>query len=348
MNNKTKLQLLTPTKNTQWSLTFNVGGEKSMAVLFKVNNHLNYAQCNLTFISGEPSTPPITESVPTDDIDGTEAASKKQQKPVRPPPIIVSSMENFGALRNVIKSKAANGFITKQIDKQSQKISTFEANDYREVTKALNEAKIQWHSYENKHDRPIRVIAKNLHHTCDPIDIITDLKEQGFNIINAFNKTHYYTKDPLDLFVLSFHPTENIQKIYDIKQILNTISRCARCAGKHETKTCEKPSVFLPKCCNCGEQHPASYRGCIVAKELQKLRNQKLKNQNRNANSNKIPQQVIHKSGINSTVPPLTRNNTARGGSAILIKKSIKHWPENTISLEEFQVTTSSKAQHKI
>jgi hypothetical protein len=30
-----------------------------------------------------------------------------------------------------------------------------------------------------------------------------------------------------------------------------------------------------PKCVNCGEGHPANYRGCIVAKELQKIKNKK-------------------------------------------------------------------------
>jgi hypothetical protein len=30
-----------------------------------------------------------------------------------------------------------------------------------------------------------------------------------------------------------------------------------------------------PKCVNCGEGHPANYRGCIVAKKLQKIKNKK-------------------------------------------------------------------------
>lgn len=257
----------------------------------------------------EVSTTPAVQEMPAKTPENAETAEPRPPtRPLRPPPIIVSAVENFGELRNIIKPKAVKGFIAKQINKHSQKISTFEVNDYREVTKALNEANIPWHSFENKHERPIRVIAKNLHHTCDPIEIISDLKAQGFKILNAFNKTHFYTKDPLDIFILSFDPTENLDSIYKIKHILNTVvkietiklpkhipqckncqgynhtknycskqPRCARCAGKHETKNCEKPTVFLPKCCNCGEQHPASYRGCIVAKELQKLRNHKQK-----------------------------------------------------------------------
>lgn len=151
-------------------------------------------------------------------------------------------------------------------------------------------------------------MAKSLSHTCDPKEIIADLKDKGFKVVNVFNKTKYKTKEPLDMFVLSFDNTEDINKIYNIDAILNTKitiealklpklipqcgkcqsynhtknycskePRCVRCAGKHESKNCDKPSDSNPKCVNCGEEHPASYRGCIVAKELQKLRENKTK-----------------------------------------------------------------------
>ena len=38
------------------------------------------------------------------------------------------------------------------------------------------------------------------------------------------------------------------------------------------TVLCKKEINQHPKCVNCGEGHPANYRGCIVAKELHKLR----------------------------------------------------------------------------
>jgi hypothetical protein len=51
--------------------------------------------------------------------------------------------------------------------------------------------------------------------------------------------------------------------------------RCVKCAGRHVTSDCQKSKTQLPKCVNCGEGHPANYRGCVVAKELQKIRNKK-------------------------------------------------------------------------
>lgn len=216
---------------------------------------------------------------------------------MRPPPVVVSGITDFSQLNNLIKQKTKSEYSMKIINKNIYKINAHDSNDYREITKALNDEKIAWHTYEDKQNRPIRVIAKNLHNSCEPNDIISDLKRQGFQILNAFNKKKFKTKEPLDMFVLSFASSENPKNIYEIKKILNTIvyiepfklsklipqctkcqsfnhtknycgkqARCVRCGGKHESKVCDKPGEIDPKCCNCGERHPASYRGCIVAK----------------------------------------------------------------------------------
>ena len=49
-------------------------------------------------------------------------------------------------------------------------------------------------------------------------------------------------------------------------------ARCVRCAGPHASNTCQIPRDQPPKCALCGEDHPASYKGCIVYKKYYKLR----------------------------------------------------------------------------
>jgi len=66
---------------------------------------------------------------------------------------------------------------------------------------------------------------------------------------------------------------KNCQSWGHTKSYCHKESRCVKCAGKHTTESCGKPKEVPPKCYNCGENHPASYRGCVVAKELQALRN---------------------------------------------------------------------------
>ena len=122
------------------------------------------------------------------------------------------------------------------------------------------------------------------------------------------------------MFVVSFEPTDDIKKIYEIKQILNSSvkvepikpsklipqckscqnfghtknycnkpQRCVKCAGKHATKDYSKPDDIPPKCCNCGKSHPPSYRGCLVAKELQKIRDKNKQTRNHNVNYSDKP-----------------------------------------------------------
>lgn len=151
-------------------------------------------------------------------------------------------------------------------------------------------------------------MIKKLHHSCDPLEIIADIKMQGLKVINVIPKLKRNTKEPLDMFLVSFEHTEDVNKIYNLKAIMNGIikvepvrksnlipqckncqsfehtknfcrrlPRCVKCAGDHSTTECRKPPEAKPKCCNCGLEHPASYRGCQVARKLQQKRNDVVK-----------------------------------------------------------------------
>lgn len=131
---------------------------------------------------------------------------------------------------------------------------------------------------------------------------------------NIDNYTHH-VKKPLPLFMISFEHSESTDRIYEIKYILNMKvkieamrknseiiaqckkcqgfnhtqrycsrdPRCVSCAGKHLSINCvdkTKP----PECVNCRSNHPANYRGCEVAKELQRQRKQAIRNK---ANENR-------------------------------------------------------------
>jgi PAX-interacting protein 1 len=175
---------------------------------------------------------------------------------------------------------------------------------YRTASKMLNEAQFIWSTYENKQTRPIRATVKLLHNSCTPKQIVQELRRKGYQILDQVNILKWKTKEPLPVFMLTFDRTENTQKIYEItdirgmrveptpyrntkllpqckncqswghtKSYCHKEIRCVKCAGKHTTINCAKPKETPPKCYNCGENHPANYRGCVVANELQALRN---------------------------------------------------------------------------
>jgi hypothetical protein len=151
-------------------------------------------------------------------------------------------------------------------------------------------------------------MARNLHHSCNPGRIVSDLQARGYKVIDAANKHKWKSKEPLDMYILMFSADENTNKIYEIASILgskveiqplrtskltpqckqcqayghtqrycNKDSRCVKCAGKHHTKECRKPKEAQPKCIHCREVHPANYRGCSVAIKLQKIKTQNTK-----------------------------------------------------------------------
>lgn len=301
-------------------------------------------------------------SAATADTDHEETRTKKAPThELRPPPIMVSIVTPFNDLYNLIKENIQQSF-TITLMKNFHKINVFGSDDYRNITKTLNNSKIPWHSYEDKQNRPFRVLAKNLHHSFDPLEIISDLKNQGLNILNAENKLKFRTKEPLDIFTLSFDSAESPDKIYNIKRILNTIvriepihhnrdipqckkcqsfghtrnycskpPRCVKCAGKHESTECQKNTRDDPKCCNCGEKHPASYRGCVVPKELQKIRDRKNK-------LNKLEKEihennVINRNENNSEKP--TSSSVNRNTYANVLKPTNQSKTDNNNVLQK-------------
>ena len=69
----------------------------------------------------------------------------------------------------------------------------------------------------------------------------------------------------------------------------------------HLAAICKIKKLNKAKCANCGELHPAIYRGCIIAKQLQKIREKILYNKERSIETSTIVQQLakIEKTQLN-------------------------------------------------
>uniref|UniRef100_A0A2A4JZV6 Pre-C2HC domain-containing protein n=1 Tax=Heliothis virescens TaxID=7102 RepID=A0A2A4JZV6_HELVI len=241
--------------------------------------------------------------------DEKQNQGEKTKKTPLPPPIVVENINNYQEFYDLLVANLTNdSFVAKMMNGERVKINSSNAESYRTIDYRLTSLLLQnncyWYSYENKQDRPIRVMAKKLHSSCAPKRIIEDLESQGYKIQDAVNKLSWRSKEPLNMFMLSFDKNEDVNRIYNIKTILgckvdiqplktskllpqckrcqayghtqkycSKEPRCVKCTGKHLTRDCTKPTDTKPKCVHCGEAHPASYRGCVVAKELQQLKN---------------------------------------------------------------------------
>jgi hypothetical protein len=99
--------------------------------------------------------------------------------------------------------------------------------------------------------------------------------------------------------------------------------RCVKCASRHLTRECQKLETQNPKYVNCGEGHPANYRGCIVAKELKKIKNKKA--MKGKPVKNIVPKDTI----IQQNVRP---NNLTKGTYASVAASGMNH--QRTQNLE--------------
>lgn len=250
------------------------------------------------------------EQIKTDSQTSSKKAPETPAKKIhKPPPVILSNIKDYNQININLQAKKIK-FQTKLLNNNQLKINVDSETEYRDLTSFVNNNNIEWHTYENKQTRPIRVMARNLHPSCSPEMIKEELLDRNFQILEVANKIKKITEDnvvkriQLPLFMLTFKNTENLKNIYEIKHIcgmqikIETIKNntlipqckkcqrfghtqkycqrpavCVKCAGSHLTIECNKPKNVKPKCSNCGEDHPASYRGCLVAKELQKRRN---------------------------------------------------------------------------
>lgn len=246
--------------------------------------------------------------------DQRDKSESKPPKEEKPPPINIIGITEYGAVQNILKSITDKEYRVISLNNNVWKIFTPDSDTYRALATKLNLEKIEWYTYENKSNRPIKVMARGLHPTCAIRDIMEDLQRQGLQIENAANiikrekvkegSEFKVTKRGLPLFMLTFNNKEKIEAIFNIRAILNMRvkiealrkstglivqckkcqgfnhtqkycnrePRCVKCLGRHPAQACPLNRNSPPTCVNCNEQHPANYRGCIVAKELQKIR----------------------------------------------------------------------------
>ena len=117
---------------------------------------------------------------------------------------------------------------------------------------------------------------------------------------NVLNIRHRATKYPLPLYFVDLEPQDNNKSIYDLQLLCNMkivvepprkknhIVQCTRCqsyghtktycsrpfacvncGGEHKTTLCTKDPAALAMCPLCGGDHPASYKGCTLFKNIQ-------------------------------------------------------------------------------
>jgi hypothetical protein len=115
----------------------------------------------------------------------SKQSQPKPRKAQSPPLIIVDDIKNYNAFHDKIGAiLSTDKYSAKLLNGNIIKLNVFDGDTYRTVTD-MQIGKYIWHSYENKQARSIRVMVKNLHHSCSPDKIVNDLRAKDYRTVDA-------------------------------------------------------------------------------------------------------------------------------------------------------------------
>ncbi|KAF0764354.1 Uncharacterized protein FWK35_00023611 [Aphis craccivora] len=133
---------------------------------------------------------------------------------------------------------------------------------------SADQQEAEFHTYQLKQDKPLRVVIRNLHLTTNVDTIKEELEVRLFEIRRVTNVLHKLSKIPLPLFFVDL-----INQDYGhTKTYCGYPSCCVRCGSNHKSPDCPNQRSDPPKCALCSGNHPASYKGCSIYKDLQRAK----------------------------------------------------------------------------
>lgn len=243
--------------------------------------------------------------------------STEQSKEPKPPPIFIPCVVNLvSMMKELEKMVNRSQFTYKCLNQDKIKIMPASSDAYRKIVKGLSGLNINFHTYQLKQNRAYRVVLKNMHYST-PVEAIQEaIEDEGHKVRNIINVRQNVTKVPLSMFFVDLEPNPNNKTIYNVVYLLNAkikfeppnkkkeiiqckkcqqfghtktycwnVPCCVKCGEKHETSKCTKSDQTPPICIHCDGNHPASYRGCPVYRELQNKRFPPLRNKSQQPSS---------------------------------------------------------------
>ena len=248
------------------------------------------------------TTPNPFAVLPVDPEPGSSQEQNKEVTP-KPPPIFIKNLSNFSVFCTAISNLIGEENFSCQSKINQVVLRTTNSGSYRKAIHYLKEQKASYHTYQNPEERPFRVVIRGLHPTTPTDAVHKELEELGYNVRTVTNAHHPITKSPLPIFFVDIVQDAMNKNIFDLRKLYysrirveepykrqeivqcqrcqtyghtrtycNHPPRCVRCAGHHESGTCNKTRETPATCALCGGAHPASFKGCTTYKDLQRQR----------------------------------------------------------------------------
>lgn len=231
-------------------------------------------------ITGDANGTKMAETTPTQDSSMTRKV----------PPVILHNKDKYMRMSNLANSTGISIIKAKTL-KDGIAFHPQTELDYRKLVRLFIRQGVQYHTYQLPSEKLLYVVIKGISEPIETSEIKEELEKRGFHPENVSRMRSRKDKRALHMVLVTVPKTENsIYKIRDILGLVVTVedqkspnrvsqchrcqrfghaqSRCAanpkcvKCAGNHLTSECTIDKQTPPKCANCLQQHPASYRGC--------------------------------------------------------------------------------------
>lgn len=235
---------------------------------------------------------PSQVEAPTATTSPKEMETDKEVR-IKIPPIYLKESLNYKQVIEDINKIAKQDYTTINTN-NSIKINLSDIDDFRTLTKYYSSNKIAYYTYQNPNDKPLSVVIKNTPISLTTDEVTEDLKKSN-PTLPILKVTRLTNKDKLPIPICAIELQNNdaakeIFKISKLDRAIITVEErykprgtpqchrcqkyghtknycnfspiCLKCAGKHYYTECKKDGSTPPTCANCGENHPANFRGC--------------------------------------------------------------------------------------
>jgi hypothetical protein len=299
----------------------------------------------------------------TDNQNNHSIHSQMNDDTLKIPPLFILNITQYSHFRNEISKIISNEFIaTSKYDRIKVTLET--VDDFRTLTKYLDEKKYEYYTYRLKTEKDISAIIRNLPLSITEFEVMEELKILEY-LVKSVTRLTNKDKIPTSLMAVQLANHHKSQEIFKLKKLLNCIiiteprrklkdpsqctncqrfghlhkscklqPRCVKCNLSHHYSNCNKTSEIPPNCVNCNGTHPANYKGCTYFK---KIKNKKM-------NNIKVPQLTENDPPKDSTINGIANNftkNTINLNSYANILKGNTNPTQNTRKNEEHTYSES-------
>lgn len=213
------------------------------------------------------------------------------------PPLFITNISQFPNFRLEISKVIKNDFTaSSKYDKIKVNVETID--DFRTLTKFLDEKKYEYFTYRLKGEKDISAIIRNLPISITELEVKEELSRLKFPVKSVV-RLKKKDKTPTPLMAIQLENNPLSLDIFKLNKLLNCIiiteprrkssdppqctncqryghihkscklkPRCVKCNASHHYSNCNKIAELPPTCVNCNDTHPANYKGCTYFKTI--------------------------------------------------------------------------------